>query len=201
MKQKILSLTWTILLMTIGNMLRGKRRMLNRARDTNAFCASRTLCSSTNTYTANVERATLRKTANFRNSKQHEKAKWKNCTLKATYQKWCADPGESGHGAQVSGLLQHIQFTLSDGRYFIFEGQFPCVEFKNFNAIQHLIHKLDPVVFAFHLGNLWAHVSHLKRSTTVQINKQLYNDSEILMTYKKWDSNLVCFRFHGNNCI
>lgn len=69
-KQKILSLTCTMLLMTIGNMLRGKRRMLNRARDTNAFCASRTLCSSTNTYTANVERATFRKTANVRNSRQ-----------------------------------------------------------------------------------------------------------------------------------
>lgn len=48
-----------MLLMTMGNILRGKRRMLNRARETNAFCASRILCSSTNTYTANVERATF----------------------------------------------------------------------------------------------------------------------------------------------
>jgi len=48
-----------MLLMTMGNILRGKRRMLNRARETNAFCASRTLCSSTNTYTAKVERATF----------------------------------------------------------------------------------------------------------------------------------------------
>lgn len=50
--------TCTMLLMTMGSMLRGKRRMLNRARDTKAFCASRTFFSSTSTYTANVDSAT-----------------------------------------------------------------------------------------------------------------------------------------------
>ncbi len=58
-KRERKSNTCTMLLMTMGNILRGKRRMLNRARETNAFCASRILCSSTNTYTANVERATF----------------------------------------------------------------------------------------------------------------------------------------------
>lgn len=50
--------TCTILLMTIGSMLRGKRRMLKSASDTKAFWASSTLCSSISTYTVNVDKAT-----------------------------------------------------------------------------------------------------------------------------------------------
>lgn len=38
-----------MLLMTMGSMLRGNRRMLKRARDTKAFCASRMFVSSTST--------------------------------------------------------------------------------------------------------------------------------------------------------
>lgn len=53
-------LTCTILLMTMGSMLRGKRRMLKRARDTKAFWASSTFCSSTRTYTAKVDKATCK---------------------------------------------------------------------------------------------------------------------------------------------
>lgn len=50
--------TCTILLMTCGSMLRGNLRMLKSDSDTKAFSASRTLFSSTVTYTANVVRAT-----------------------------------------------------------------------------------------------------------------------------------------------
>ncbi len=39
---------------SIGNMESGKRRMLNSAKDTNAFSASRTLSLDDSTYTANV---------------------------------------------------------------------------------------------------------------------------------------------------
>lgn len=47
-----------MLLMTIGSMLRGKRRMLKSARDTKAFWASSTFRSSISTYTVKVDRAT-----------------------------------------------------------------------------------------------------------------------------------------------
>jgi len=50
--------TCTILLMTIGSMLSGKRRMLKSASDTKAFWASKTLRSSISTYTVKVDRAT-----------------------------------------------------------------------------------------------------------------------------------------------
>ena len=53
-----------MLLITMGNMLRGKRRMLNSARETNAFWASSTLFSSESTYTAKVDRATYRERRN-----------------------------------------------------------------------------------------------------------------------------------------
>lgn len=53
--------TCTILLMTIGSMLRGKRRMLKSARDTKALWASSTLCLSISTYTVNVDKATYSK--------------------------------------------------------------------------------------------------------------------------------------------
>lgn len=39
--------TCTMLLMTMGRIFRGKRRMLNKAKDTKAFWASRTLFLST----------------------------------------------------------------------------------------------------------------------------------------------------------
>lgn len=47
-----------MLLMTWGSMLSGNLRMLNSESDTKAFSASRTLFSSTVTYTANVVNAT-----------------------------------------------------------------------------------------------------------------------------------------------
>lgn len=50
--------TCTMLLMTWGSMLSGNLRMLNSESDTKAFSASRTLFSSTFTYTANVVNAT-----------------------------------------------------------------------------------------------------------------------------------------------
>lgn len=50
--------TCTMLLMTWGSMFRGNRRMLKSESDTKAFSASRTLFSSTVTYTANVVNAT-----------------------------------------------------------------------------------------------------------------------------------------------
>lgn len=53
-----LLLTCTILEMSIGNMDRGKRRMLNRDSETKAISASKTLFSSTNTKTAKVTKAT-----------------------------------------------------------------------------------------------------------------------------------------------
>lgn len=50
--------TCTMLLMTMGSMFRGKRRMLKRARDTKALRASRMFFSFTSTYTANDDSAT-----------------------------------------------------------------------------------------------------------------------------------------------
>ena len=44
--------------MSIGSMVRGKRRMLKRDRDTKAFSASRMLSGEDSTYTANVVRDT-----------------------------------------------------------------------------------------------------------------------------------------------
>lgn len=52
------NLTSTMLLITIGSMFSGNLRMLNKARDTNAFWASKTLFLSILTYTANVDKAT-----------------------------------------------------------------------------------------------------------------------------------------------
>ena len=54
MKEVVVGLTWTRLAMSWGSMERGKRRMLKRERDTNAFSASRTFSSDDRTYTANV---------------------------------------------------------------------------------------------------------------------------------------------------
>ena len=56
----IYSLTWTRPAIIIGSMLRGKRMMLKRARETNAFSASRTLSGDDRTYTAKVVRDTWR---------------------------------------------------------------------------------------------------------------------------------------------
>ena len=47
-----------MLLITWGSMLRGNRRMLKSESDTKALSASRTLFSSTVTYTANDVKAT-----------------------------------------------------------------------------------------------------------------------------------------------
>ena len=47
-----------MLLMTMGSMLRGKRRILKSARDTKTFWASSTLRSSISTYTVKVDKAT-----------------------------------------------------------------------------------------------------------------------------------------------
>lgn len=55
------SLTSTMLLMTIGSMFSGNLRMLNNARETKAFWASKMLFLSIMTYTANVDRATWNK--------------------------------------------------------------------------------------------------------------------------------------------
>lgn len=52
------NLTSTMLLITIGSMFSGNLRMLNKARDTNAFWASKTLFLSILTYTAKVDKAT-----------------------------------------------------------------------------------------------------------------------------------------------
>jgi hypothetical protein len=49
-----------MLLITMGRMLSGKRKILNRARDTKAFFASRIFLSSTVTKTAKVDRATCK---------------------------------------------------------------------------------------------------------------------------------------------
>lgn len=50
-----------MLLITIGSMFNGNLRMLNNARETNAFCASKMLFLSIVTYTANVDNATWNK--------------------------------------------------------------------------------------------------------------------------------------------
>lgn len=52
-----------MLLMTWGSMFRGNLRMLKSESDTKAFSASRTLFSSTVTYTAKVVSATWKKQA------------------------------------------------------------------------------------------------------------------------------------------
>lgn len=49
-----------MLLITMGRMLSGKRKILNKAKDTKAFFASRTFFSSTVTKTAKVDRATCK---------------------------------------------------------------------------------------------------------------------------------------------
>lgn len=49
--------------MTMGRIFSGKRRMLNKAKDTKAFWASRMLFLLTVTKTANVDRATCKQNA------------------------------------------------------------------------------------------------------------------------------------------
>ena len=58
------ALTCTTLEITLGNMDRGKRRMLKRDRDTKAFSASSMLFSSESTYTANVTKHTCKNQQN-----------------------------------------------------------------------------------------------------------------------------------------
>ena len=52
------TLDWMTLAIIIGNMLIGKRRILNKDRDTKAFSASRTLFSSIKTKVMKVTRDT-----------------------------------------------------------------------------------------------------------------------------------------------
>jgi hypothetical protein len=52
------TLDWMTLAIIIGNMLIGKRRILNRDRDTKAFSASRTLFSSIKTKVMKVTKDT-----------------------------------------------------------------------------------------------------------------------------------------------
>lgn len=73
------TLTCTILLMTIGSMLRGKRRMLKSASDTKAFWASSTLCSSISTYTVKVDRATC--TVTRRRDRHYRETQSWECVL------------------------------------------------------------------------------------------------------------------------
>lgn len=53
--------TCTILVMSIGSIARGKRKRLNRERETKAVLASRMLSGEVVTYTANVAIDTCRK--------------------------------------------------------------------------------------------------------------------------------------------
>lgn len=80
--------------------------------------------------------------------------------VSAPHQEGSTDPGEGGNGGEVSGLLQNAQFTLSDLRHFVFEGQLPSVQLQHLDAVQHLVHQLYPVVLALHLRHLRKEKNH-----------------------------------------
>ena len=75
------TLDWMTLAIIIGNMLIGKRKILNRDRDTKAFSASRTLFSSIKTKVMKVTRDTTNGAHDHTNEVPRDKKIWVNVLL------------------------------------------------------------------------------------------------------------------------
>ena len=75
------TLDWMTLAIIIGNMLIGKRRILNRERDTKAFSASRTLFSSIKTKVMKVTKDTTNGAHDHTNEVPRDKKKSVNFLL------------------------------------------------------------------------------------------------------------------------